>query len=173
MEISLRLFLLLLIFLLSSCAREISAPFVSAGEPVLYRLTIKRQEQPQFTGLLAVRLMAAGGEYRLLDASGITLLSGQWPENRDSGVMKESALAPFIRRALARIFTVVPEKKPCSGLLTRLCCNKVQAGLTKEFSVLFWPWWTVTDEGQGWRYSLSPGGIEMVLQEVAMDGEER
>ncbi len=168
-----RLFLLLLIFLLSSCAREASAPLVSAGEPVLYRLTIKRQDQPQFTGLLAVRQMAAGGEYRLLDASGITLLAGQWPESRDGGVMKESALAPFLRRALARIFTVIPGKRPCSGLLTRLCCDRAPAGLTKEFSVLFWRWWTVTDEGRGWRYSLHPAGIEMILQEIVMAGEER
>ncbi len=171
-EIPLRIFFLLLIFLLSSCAGEVSSSFLAAEELALYHLRITRGKQPQFTGLLAVQRLAAGGEYRLLDASGITLLVGQWPENRDTGVMKESALAPFIRSALTRIFTIVPDKGPCSGLLTRLCCDRTQGGLAKEFSFLFLPWWTVVGGGQGWRYTLHPAGIEMILQEVDMAGEE-
>ncbi len=176
------LLLLPLLLLLSSCAREVQEdffPLLAAAEPVFYRIEIKRNNKLQLGGLLAVQEVEVAGrqervsKYQLLDSTGITLLSWQWPEKEMSGVLQGSFLASFIKRAMARIFRVMPQPLPCSGRLTRLCVDLDKHGriAAKSFTALSFLWWKVSAEKGGWRYNLYPARVEMELQQIEMEGE--
>ncbi len=181
----LRVFFLLLsslLLLLSSCAREVqetALPLLPAAESGLYRIEIKRNNKLQLGGLLAVQEEEVAGQqgriskYQLLDSTGITLLSWQWPEKEVFGVMQRSSLAPFVETAMARIFRVMPQPQPCSGRLTRLCVDWDKHGrvAAKSFTALSFLWWKVSAEKGGWRYNLYPARVEMELQQIEMEGE--
>jgi hypothetical protein len=94
----------------------------------LLTLRLERWDDLQFSGLLGLRVEAAGLYYVLLDATGIKLLEaevtvdGRSDAGRLSGPLKNSSLGPFLAEALARIYLQEPVQMPCAGSWQyRLC----------------------------------------------------
>ncbi|MEE4241953.1 MAG: hypothetical protein V2I36_10845 [Desulfopila sp.] len=103
------------------------------GKPLNIR--IDRWGATQFTGLIGMRQREENLHYALLDATGVKLLEaevnpeGGYEPVRSAGPLKNSALAPFLSQALARIYLQEPATQPCSGSWWyRLCRHEKLEG---------------------------------------------
>jgi hypothetical protein len=147
-------------FLISGC----SVPLTTSTATVftedelkgkLLNIRIERFENPQFYGLIGLRNKENALHYALLDASGVKLLEaeatpdGRYNSDRAGGPLKDSALAPFLSEALARIYLQEPSTLPCAGSWFHRLCHLENAdnswtkfGRSGPFTI-----WTVAGRG--------------------------
>lgn len=120
--------------LLASCGTRQVVPLDMAGKDTgtgrLLNISVQRWDTVRFSGLLGLRVNAAGLQYVLLDASGAKLLDvavagdGDHDLLRVSGPMKNTDFAPFLSEALARIYLQKPAGMGCEGSWFSKICRE-------------------------------------------------
>lgn len=123
-----------LVLLLSSCgALNVAPPHIEGKDPGVSRLLhirVQRWDTVRFSGLLGLRVNAAGLQYVLLDATGAKLLDvevageGRHELLRLSGHMQKTDFAPFLSEALARIYLLQPAGIGCVGSWFSQVCRE-------------------------------------------------
>lgn len=134
-------------------AEMVSSTF-GVDELPLQNIRIERWGKTKFSGILGVKRQESGLAYVLLDAMGVKLLQGYAnPSGKDqgggvSGVLSETGLAPFISKALARIYLQEPDSYPCaSENFASLCAESgVLGDRVKQGKILGMTYWTVHQE---------------------------
>ncbi len=138
------------------------------GAGRLLHLRVERWDKPRFSGLLGWREKPAGLYYVLLDATGVKLLEAEVAVDgshkllRVGGPLQKSDFAPFLSKALARIYLQEPDHLPCSGSWLYQLCREESAengwrkyGQAGPFTV-----WQVST-GQVSQASLTATGSEV------------
>ncbi len=115
-------------------------PASEIGAGRLLHLRVERWDTLRFSGLLGLRARGAGLSYVLLDATGVKLIEAEVAGDgshqllRVSGPLRESDFAPFLSRALARIYLQEPDRLPCTGSwLYQICRDEGGEGGSSKY----------------------------------------